>query len=113
MPKNSKGCHTSQCYANYIRTIYKLMLCKLWTSKNQILKTILTYFSLKEKAMTRYTRAYIKLNDRVNTKEARRFVLLWSLNKNSRIVAVSSGKKIVIIITILVIVPKLMIITIK
>ena len=63
--------------------------------------------------MTRYTRAYIKLNDRVNTKEARRFVLLWTLNKNSRIVAVSSGKKIVIIITILVIVPKLMIITIK
>ena len=38
------------------------MQCKIKTSnqKKRILKTILTNFSRKEKAITRYTRIYIK-----------------------------------------------------
>ena len=37
------------------------MQCKVKTSKKKrILKTILTNFSRKEKAITRYTRIYIK-----------------------------------------------------
>ena len=37
------------------------MLCKIKTSKKiRIFKTILTDFSRKEKAITRYTRIYIK-----------------------------------------------------
>ena len=36
------------------------MQCKIKTSKKRILKTILTDFSQKEKAITRYTRIYIK-----------------------------------------------------
>ena len=37
------------------------MQCKVKTSKKRILKTILTDFSRKEKAITRYTRIYIKI----------------------------------------------------
>ena len=36
-----------------------------------MLKTILTDFSRKEKAITRYTRIYIKLSGRDNTKQAK------------------------------------------
>ena len=36
--------------------------------KKRILKTILTDFSRKEKAITRYTKIYIKLNGNGNTK---------------------------------------------
>ena len=36
-----------------------------------MLKTILTDFSRKEKATTRYTRIYIKLSGRDNTKQAK------------------------------------------
>ena len=52
------------------------MLRKLWTSKKRILKTILTDFSHKEKATTRYTRIYIKLNGSDNKKQAKSFVLM-------------------------------------
>ena len=80
------------------------MLCKLKTSKKRtkrrILKIILTEFSRKEKAITRYTRIYIKLNGRDNTKQAKSFIFIVSLNKNSRNVVVSGEEKIVIIILI-------------
>ena len=36
------------------------MQCKIKTNKKRILKTILTDLSCKEKAITRYTRIYIK-----------------------------------------------------
>ena len=36
------------------------MQCKIKTSKKSILRTIVTDFSWKEKAITRYTRIYIK-----------------------------------------------------
>ena len=37
------------------------MQCKIKTSKKKrILKTLLTYFSRKEKTVTRYTRIYIE-----------------------------------------------------
>ena len=39
--------------------------------KKGILKTILTDFSGKEKAITRYIRIYIKPNDRNNAKQAK------------------------------------------
>ena len=39
--------------------------------KKRMLKTILTDFSRKEKAITRYTRIYIKLSGRDNTKQAK------------------------------------------
>ena len=45
------------------------MQYKINTSKNRILKTILTDFSRKEKAITRYTRIYIKLNDGDKTRK--------------------------------------------
>ena len=90
------------------------MLCKLKTSKKRtkrrILKIILTEFSCKEKAITRYTRIYIKLNGRDNTKQAKSFIFIVSLNKNSRNVVVSGEEKIVIIILI---VTKLIEITLK
>ena len=80
------------------------MLCKLKTSKKRtkrrILKIILTELSRKEKAITRYTRIYIKLNGRDNTKQAKSFIFILSLNKNSRNVVVSGEEKIVIIILI-------------
>ena len=80
------------------------MLCKLKTSKKRtkrrILKIILTEFSRKEKAITRYTRIYIKLNGRDNTKQAKSFIFIVSLNKNSRNVVVSGEEEIVIIILI-------------
>ena len=60
MPKISKSCYTSQFYSNYIKTIYKLMQCKITTSKKRTLKKILIDFSRKENAITRYTRKYIK-----------------------------------------------------
>ena len=41
MPKISKSCYTSKCYANYIKT-----------SKQRILKTIMANFSHKEKTIT-------------------------------------------------------------
>ena len=44
--------------------------------KKIILKTILTDFSRKEKAISRYTRIYIKLNGRDNTKQAKRFIFI-------------------------------------
>ena len=65
------------------------MLCKLYKNhlqvnamqnKNQqkkekrILKTILTDFSPKEKAITRYVRIYIKVNGRDNIKQAKSFI---------------------------------------
>ena len=37
------------------------MQCKIKTSKKRILKAILTNFSRKEKAITRYIRIYIKI----------------------------------------------------
>ena len=43
--------------------------------KKRMLKTILTDFSRKEKATTRYTRIYIKLNGRDNKKQAIAVVL--------------------------------------
>ena len=49
------------------------MQCKINTSKNRILKTILTDFSRKEKAITRFTRIYIKLNDGDNTKQGKNY----------------------------------------
>ena len=36
------------------------MQCKIKSSKKKILKTILTDFRHREKAITRYTRIYIK-----------------------------------------------------
>ena len=102
------------------------MLCKLYKNhlqvnamqikdqqkkkKRRILKIILTDFSRKEKAITRYTRIYIKLNGRDNTKQAKSFIFIVSLNKNSRNVVVSREEKIVIIILI---VTKLIEITLK
>ena len=55
------------------------MLCKIKTSKKKkkkkrILKTILTDFSPKEKAITRYVRIYIKVNGRDNIKQAKSFI---------------------------------------
>ena len=44
--------------------------------QKRILKTILTDFSRKEKAITRYTRIYIKLNGRDNTKQAKSFIFI-------------------------------------
>ena len=44
--------------------------------KKRILKTILTDFSHKEKAITRYTIIYIKLNGRDNTKQAKSFIFI-------------------------------------
>ena len=52
----------------------------------------MTDFSSKEKAITIYTTIYIKLNNRDNTKQARSFFSLWSLNKISRIAVVSRVK---------------------
>ena len=69
--------------------LYKLILWKLYKGhlqvnamqiidhqKKGILKTILTDFSRKEKAITRYTRIYIKLNGRDNTKQAKSFIFI-------------------------------------
>ena len=65
------------------------MLCKLYKNhlqvnamqnknqqkkKKRILKTILTDFSPKEKAITRYVRIYIKVNGRDNIKQAKSFI---------------------------------------
>ena len=44
--------------------------------KKGILKTILTDFSRKEKAITRYTRIYIKLNGSDTTKQAKSFIFI-------------------------------------
>ena len=44
--------------------------------KNRILKTILRGFSRKEKALTWYTRKYIKLNDKDNTKQEKSFIFI-------------------------------------
>ena len=62
MPKISKSCYTSQCYANYIKNHLQInaMQNKDQQKKKRILKTILTNFSCKETSMTRYTRKYIK-----------------------------------------------------
>ena len=49
--------------------------------KKGILKTILTDFSRKEKAITRYTRIYIKLNGRDNTKQAKSFIFIVVLQQ--------------------------------
>ena len=57
------------------------MLCKIKTSKKRILKTILIDFSYKEKAITRYTRIYIKLNGRDNTKQAKSFIFIVVLQQ--------------------------------
>ena len=69
--------------------LYKLILWKLYKGhlqvnamqiidhqKKGILKTILTDFSRKEKAITRYTRIYIKLNDRNNAKQAKSVIFI-------------------------------------
>ena len=42
--------------------------------EKRILKTILTDFSPKEKAITRYVRIYIKVNGRDNIKQAKSFI---------------------------------------
>ena len=58
--------------------------------KKYILKTILTYFSCKKKAITRYTRIYITLNIKDNTQKTReKLFSLRSLNKNSGNVVLS------------------------
>ena len=89
------------------------MLCKIKTSKKiRIFKTILTDFSRKEKAITRYTRIHLKQNGRDNTNKQKALFSLWSLNKSSRNVVTSRGEKIVITI-ILMIVTKLIKITMK
>ena len=44
--------------------------------QKRILETILTDFSRKEKAITRYTRIYIKLNGRDNTKQPKTFIFI-------------------------------------
>ena len=44
---------SKQYYTSYIKTIYKIMRCKSETSKERILKTIMTDFSYKEKTITR------------------------------------------------------------
>ena len=38
MPKITKSCYASKCYANYIKTIYKLMLRKMKASKRKNIK---------------------------------------------------------------------------
>ena len=58
------------------------MQCKIKTSKiKRILKAIFTDFSRKEKAITRYTRIYIKLNGRDNTKQAKSFIFIVVLQR--------------------------------
>ena len=65
------------------------MVCKLYQTHLQVnvmenidqqkkkkLKTILTDFSGKEKAVTRYTRIYIKLNVSDNTKQVKSFIFI-------------------------------------
>ena len=64
------------------------MLCKLYEDhlqvnvmqiidqQKRILKTILTDFRHKEKAIARYARIYIKLNGRDNTKQAKSFIFI-------------------------------------
>ena len=70
------------------------MQCKIKTSKIRILKAIFTDFSRKEKAITRYTRIYIKTKWQGSHKTSKKALFsLWSLNKNSRNVAVSRGEK--------------------
>ena len=82
------------------------MVCKLYINhlqvnamenkgqqKNIILKTILTDFVLKENAITRYTRIYIKLIAGITQNKQRAFFSLWSLNNNSKNVAVVSRRK--------------------
>ena len=44
--------------------------------QKRILKTILTDFRHKEKAIARYARIYIKLNGRDNTKQAKSFIFI-------------------------------------
>ena len=62
--------------------------------KNRILKTILTDFGLKENAITRYTRIYIKLIAGITLNKQRAFFTLWSLSNNSNnVVGVSWWKK--------------------
>ena len=71
------------------------MLCKIKTGKKRILKTILTDFSRKEKTITRYTRIYLKLNGRDNTKQAKSFIFIVvsQKKKNNRNVVKSRGEK--------------------
>ena len=75
--------------------------------KKYVLKTILTDFSCKGKAITRYT----KMAGITQNKQKALFSL-WSLNKSSKNVQMSRGKKIVILIKLM-IVTKLIVITIK
>ena len=49
--------------------------------KRRIVKTILTDFSHKGKATTRYTRIYIKLKGRDNKKQAKNFIFIVVLQK--------------------------------
>ena len=60
------------------------MLCKIKTSKKRILKPILTDFSRKEKTITRYTRIYLKLNGRDNTKQAKSFIFIVVSQKKKK-----------------------------
>ena len=60
------------------------MLCKIKTGKKRILKTILTDFSRKEKTITRYTRIYLKLNGRDNTKQAKSFIFIVVSQKKQK-----------------------------
>ena len=52
------------------------MLPKIKTSKRKNIKTFLTDFSRKEKAIIRYTRIYIKPNGKDNTKQAKSFIFI-------------------------------------
>ena len=64
------------------------MLCELYQNHLQVnamqskdqqkkkLKTILTDFSCKENAITRYTRISLKLNGKDNTKQVKSFIFI-------------------------------------
>ena len=91
------------------------MLCKLQTSKKQkkkTLKTTLTDFSRKEKAAARYTRIYIKLSGRDNTKQAKSVIFIMVPRQKQKKFGSEQWEKIVMIM-ILMIVTKLIITTIK
>ena len=57
------------------------MQYKIKISKKRILKTILTDFSRKEKAITRYTKIYTKLDGKDNTKQAKNFIFIVVLQQ--------------------------------
>ena len=54
----------------------------------------MTDVSRNEKAITRYTKVYIKLDARITQNKQKTLFSLWSLNKNSTNVVLSRGEKI-------------------